>query len=197
MLFGVATARGSALPGMLCALPAPLTPACPSPSCTRLQSLDTETAGAAFVTLMALMGDDAAAGLSSSSAASGLLPLDAHFGVPGAAPGEALPACKLDCVPTDGQLMDALRANGYSPQAGGSSGGRGGRQPVEQRQQQQGAAGPAGAGQQEEGARPPKMVRVQAIKLILRTAAAMCRYCAKASPGRGGAACSGSRSSPC
>ena len=134
------------------------------------------------------MGDEAAAGLSGSgSASNGPLPLDARFGVPAAAPGQQLPACKLDCVPTDGQLMDALRANGYSPQAGGPSGGRGGRHAAEQRQQQQqGAAGPAGAGQQQqegEGARPPRMVRVQAIKLILRTAAAVCRYCEKASRG--------------
>lgn len=152
---------------------------------SRLQSPDAETAGAAFVTLMALMGDDAAASLGGSGAATNaLLAVDSHYGLLAPAAGEALPACKLGCIPTDGQLMEALRANGYSPQPGGASGGRGGKPPAEQRRQQQGAAAAAGGQQQgQEGPEadgPPKMQRIQAVKLILRTAAAVCRYCAKA-----------------
>lgn len=151
---------------------------CPTP----LQSPDTETAGAAFVTLMALMGDDAAASLSGAgAAANALLAVDSHFGLPAPVDveGQALPACQLGCIPTDGQLMEALRANGYSPQPG--------RQQAQQ--QQQGAAAAAGGQQQgQEGDGPPKMQRIQTVKLILRTAAALCRYCAKASPWRAGKA---------
>ncbi|PRW60750.1 FAM178A-like isoform X2 [Chlorella sorokiniana] len=159
------------------AAPAPLVQALLS---TMTQSPDTETAGAAFVTLMALMGDEEAAKLGGSgAAANALLAVDSHFGLPAPAAGQALPACKLGCFPTDGQLMEALRADGYSPQPGGA----GGRQQTAQQRQQLGAA-PAADGQQQgeegEGQQgPPQMQRIQTVKLILRTAAAVCRYCAK------------------
>ena len=135
------------------------------------------------------MGDDAAASLSGGgAAANALLGVDSHFGVLMPAAGHALPARRLDCIPTIEQLMEALRANGYSPQPGGSGGGGGGRQ----RARQQGGAAAAAAGGQQQGQEdegqeePHKMQRIQCVKLILRTAAAVCRYCAKASWGRAG-----------
>ena len=150
---------------------APVSPRCHPSLPTLLQSPDIETAGAAFVTLMALMGDDAAASLSGAgAAANALLAVDSHFGLSAPVGAQALPACQLGCIPTDGQLMEALRANGYSPQPG--------RQQAQQ--QQQGAAAAAGGQQQrQEGDGPPKMQRIQTVKLILRTTASVCRYCAK------------------
>lgn len=151
------------------------------------QSPDAETAGAAFFTLMALLGDEMAGGSGGGRAlqasphaggGSGALLLDAHYGVP----ASQLPAFRLDYIPTDRQLLEALRDNGYQPGAAGG-GGRGGRQqrgaatPEQQQQQQQ----PLGAGGSAEGeqqqAQEGTAVRLQAIKLILRTAAAVCRYC--------------------
>ena len=185
-----------------------------------VQSADAETAGAAFVTLMALMGCGAGGGGGGAGGSQGsgeadaeaegeeagdCLMLDAHYGLPGqvaaaaaaagAGPGGGgggsgvLPACRLACIPTDAELMEALRANGYQPGSGASasgggdtSGGRGGRH--------QGSAA-AAAQQQEEGGGSKEgqegvVVRLQAIKLILRTAAAVCRYCAQVGAGWGG-----------
>ncbi|KAL4427733.1 hypothetical protein ABPG75_001831 [Micractinium tetrahymenae] len=161
---------------------------------TMSTSPDAETAGAAFVALMALLGDGAAPSPASQAGSGPMdadialagLTLDAHYGLP-AALGTASMAqqaqqgaqpCRLACIPTDAQLLQALRENGYhpgGPPAGHPATGGGGRH---QRQQQH-AAGPAGGGQaqgqqeQEQGL----VLRLQAAKLILHTAAAVCRYC--------------------
>lgn len=159
----------------------PLAPWC-------LQSPDSEAAGAAFVTLMALMGDEAASGQQPGAAAIAAvgqgagareegeaapgttsLMLDAHFGLAAPVGDQAPPACSLDSVPTDAQLMQALRSNGYRTGHAAAGSGRSGRQ-------QQGAALGQQQQQQEEAEEEGRVVRVQTIKLILRTAAAVCRY---------------------
>lgn len=157
-----------------------------TPLWQRVQSPDAEAAGAAFVTLMALMGDEAACGQQAAAAAassgqagdggqagartaSSLLLVDAHYGL---APGKPLPPCAMECVPTDQQLMEALRANGYRPGRGGGGGGKR-RQQDQQQQLGQQQQEEEGGGEGQEG----RAVRVQAVKLIFRTAAAVCRYC--------------------
>lgn len=163
-----------------------------------MQSPDAETAGAAFVALMALLGDGAAPGLGAGTSASGGpadvdsglvgLTLDAHWGLPAAlaTAGTAQQArqapCRLSCVPSDAQLLQALRENGFNPggppagHPGAASGGRGARQ-------QQPAAGPAGSGQGR-GQEQALVLRLQAVKLVLHTTAAVCRYCRRVSTGR-------------
>ena len=162
--------------------PALSTPPPRLPLPERLQSPNSETAGAAFVTLMALMGDGAPSSSSdgtrggadaAADATASVLMLDAHYGLPAAAATSGAvqqPACRLDCLPTNAQLLEALRANGYSPKSGGGGGGGG---------RQQGGA--AAAVQQGEEQAEGLVVRLQPIKLVLRTAAAVCRYCRKVS----------------
>jgi hypothetical protein len=150
---------------------------------TMTQSPDAETAGAAFVTLMALMGDAAGSGYGSSSGAAGnpssapssrvdsiadCLMLEAHYGLPAVQGGGAPPpAAALACIPSDAQLLEALRANGYR------SAGKGSKQQQEGGGPEGGPAGAAGGGEEETS------VRLQTVKLILRTVAAVCRYCRK------------------
>ncbi|KAL4856914.1 hypothetical protein ACK3TF_002954 [Chlorella vulgaris] len=150
---------------------------------TMTQSPDAETAGAAFVTLMALMGDAAGSGYGGSSGAAGnpssgpssgvdsiadCLMLEAHYGLPAVQGGGAPPpAAALACIPSDAQLLEALRANGYR------SAGKGSKQQQKGGGPEGGPAGTAGGGEEETS------VRLQTVKLILRTAAAVCRYCRK------------------
>jgi hypothetical protein len=155
---------------------------------------DAPTAGAAFLTLMALLGDAAgsssnnsdaalaaggggggsAAGWAAPSAGGGLM-LDPQYGLPALAGGPGPPACRLEALPSDAQLLQALQDNGYRPGGGSARGGK--------QQQRRGAGGPAAApGEQQEGL----AVRLQALKLVLRTAAAVCRYCRKVRRRRGG-----------
>ncbi|KAL4444594.1 hypothetical protein ABPG77_002411 [Micractinium sp. CCAP 211/92] len=155
-------------------------------------SPDAETAGAAFVVLMALLGDGSVP--SPGAGAGGWPPdvdrqlagltLDAHYGLPaalatgGAAAQARQTPCRLACVPTDAQLLQALQENGFhpgGPPAGPPAGGRAPRQ-----QQQQQASGPAGGGQrqgQQEQEEPALVLRLQTVKLVLHSAAAVCRYC--------------------
>ncbi len=115
------------------------------------------------------------------------------LGTPARTHAGSPPPCRLDCLPTDVQLMDALRANGYAP--GGAAGGGS--------RQQQGGAAAAAAARPGRGSKAPQqqqqqqrdaeeeglegVVRIQAVKLVLRTAVALCRYCRKV----GGLSCGG------
>ncbi len=166
------------------------------------QSPDAETAGAAFVVLMALLGDGSVP--SPGAGAGGWPPdvdtqlagltLDAHYGLPaalataGAAAQARQTPCRLACVPTDAQLLQALQESGFHPGGPPAGSPAGGRAP---RQQQQQASGPAGGGQrqgQQEQEEPALVLRLQTVKLVLHSAAAVCRYCRRVSSfGRGGA----------
>jgi hypothetical protein len=125
---------------------------------------------------------------SGSGRIGGSLLLDAHYGLPAAAKAGApvRPPCRLEAsIPSDIQLMQALQANGYSPggpassggAGGGGRGGRGGRQQAGAATAADAAAAAAAGLEAEpvEGA----VVRLQAVKLILHTTAAVCRYCQK------------------
>lgn len=126
------------------------------------------------------------------------LSLDAHHGLPASlATGTAKRAQRapprLACLPSDTQLLKALRDNGFhpgsAPPAGhvAASGGAG-----DAGQQQQHPAGPAGGGQR--GWEQGPVLRLQAVKLVLHTAAAVCRYCRRVSrllPGTSAHLCSG------
>lgn len=146
---------------------------------------------------MALLGDGAAPSPGAGAGASGCPPdvdtqlagltLDAHYGLPaalataGAAQQARQTPCRLACMPTDAQLLQALKENGFHP--GGPPGGlpAGG---ARQQQQQQLASGSAGGGQrqgQQEQEGPALVLRLQTVKLVLHSAAAVCRYCRRVS----------------
>eukprot|EP00887_Chlorella_sp_A99_P003165 scaffold9.g3165.t1 len=132
---------------------------------TLARSADSAAAGAAFTALLCLLGDRPALRA---------LALDAAYGLP--PPGSplyasALRAVALGPLPTAADILAALKFNGYRGAAGSGGGAGGAAAAASQRDE-------AGQG---EGERKG-VKRIHAVKLVLQTAAALCRHAATQGP---------------
>ena len=124
----------------------------PAPANSSRAPFAAQAAGAAFVTLLACMGDPQLPNVLADPASLGLAAASSVQHQPIA------PSVRMGALPSDRQLLEALAANGY--RAGGEP--------------------PAAAGQRELAAQgEPTTLRLHTLKLILHTVAAVCRHCTK------------------